>query len=228
MISCQAIILLSGCELTLYVPNLKTALKWCLDSILMRDKYCRKLASRLRGSVISTSLRGDQMETGMSLDTLQQCFISFNSLPRTYFTCVSGSYFKVHFKVPSSLFKRLFQVTTLDWRSCIGPFYQWTQVNSTKPVWPRYDCSFVLFPSCRRLQEEEQQLRTSSLPAIPNPFPELCSPASSPVLSPGSLPPGEPSAGNYVSQTPQKKHCRNFPETLTFQEFTEKKKNKTV
>uniref|UniRef100_A0A674NZP3 Growth factor receptor-bound protein 10b n=1 Tax=Takifugu rubripes TaxID=31033 RepID=A0A674NZP3_TAKRU len=44
----------------------------------------------------------------------------------------------------------------------------------------------------RSLQEEEQQLRTSSLPAIPNPFPELCSPASSPVLSPGSLPPGEP------------------------------------
>uniref|UniRef100_A0A672GPR9 Growth factor receptor-bound protein 10-like n=1 Tax=Salarias fasciatus TaxID=181472 RepID=A0A672GPR9_SALFA len=43
----------------------------------------------------------------------------------------------------------------------------------------------------RRLQEEEQQLRTSSLPAIPNPFPELCSPASSPVLSPGSLPPEE-------------------------------------
>ncbi|XP_075868593.1 growth factor receptor-bound protein 10-like isoform X4 [Nelusetta ayraudi] len=50
----------------------------------------------------------------------------------------------------------------------------------------------------RRLQEEEQQLRTSSLPAIPNPFPELCSPASSPVLSPGSLPPGEPSNGTYI------------------------------
>ncbi|XP_047454282.1 growth factor receptor-bound protein 10 isoform X2 [Mugil cephalus] len=50
----------------------------------------------------------------------------------------------------------------------------------------------------RRLQEEEQQLRTSSLPAIPNPFPELCSPASSPVLSPGSLPPGEPSSGKYI------------------------------
>ncbi|XP_058503400.1 growth factor receptor-bound protein 10 isoform X2 [Solea solea] len=50
----------------------------------------------------------------------------------------------------------------------------------------------------RRLQEEEQQLRTSSLPAIPNPFPELCSPASSPVLSPGSLPPGEPSNGKYI------------------------------
>uniref|UniRef100_A0A668AIK8 Growth factor receptor bound protein 10 n=1 Tax=Myripristis murdjan TaxID=586833 RepID=A0A668AIK8_9TELE len=50
----------------------------------------------------------------------------------------------------------------------------------------------------RRLQEEEQQLRTSSLPAIPNPFPELCSPASSPVLSPGSLPPGDPSTGKYI------------------------------
>uniref|UniRef100_A0A7N6B1E2 Growth factor receptor-bound protein 10b n=1 Tax=Anabas testudineus TaxID=64144 RepID=A0A7N6B1E2_ANATE len=50
----------------------------------------------------------------------------------------------------------------------------------------------------RRLQVEEQQLRTSSLPAIPNPFPELCSPASSPVLSPGSLPPGEPSTGKYI------------------------------
>uniref|UniRef100_A0A8C2XK21 Growth factor receptor bound protein 10 n=1 Tax=Cyclopterus lumpus TaxID=8103 RepID=A0A8C2XK21_CYCLU len=48
----------------------------------------------------------------------------------------------------------------------------------------------------RRLQEEE--LRTSSLPAIPNPFPELCSPASSPVLSPGSLPPGEPSTAIYI------------------------------
>uniref|UniRef100_A0A8C7VKE7 Growth factor receptor-bound protein 10b n=1 Tax=Oncorhynchus mykiss TaxID=8022 RepID=A0A8C7VKE7_ONCMY len=43
----------------------------------------------------------------------------------------------------------------------------------------------------RRLQEEEQQLRTSSLPAIPNPFPEL---SGSPVLSPGSLPPCQPSA----------------------------------
>ncbi|XP_064203843.1 growth factor receptor-bound protein 10-like isoform X1 [Anguilla rostrata] len=47
----------------------------------------------------------------------------------------------------------------------------------------------------RRLQEEE--LRTSSLPAIPNPFPELCSPAGSPVLSPGSLPQCQPS-GTYI------------------------------
>ncbi|XP_077383413.1 growth factor receptor-bound protein 10-like isoform X2 [Festucalex cinctus] len=50
----------------------------------------------------------------------------------------------------------------------------------------------------RRLREEQQQLRTSSLPAIPNPFPELCSPANSPVLSPGSLPPREPSTGIYI------------------------------
>ncbi|KAM5157243.1 growth factor receptor-bound protein 10 isoform 2-T2 [Mantella aurantiaca] len=42
----------------------------------------------------------------------------------------------------------------------------------------------------RRLQEE--QPRTSSLPAIPNPFPELCTPASSPVLAPGSLPQNRP------------------------------------
>uniref|UniRef100_A0AAR2KGY9 Growth factor receptor-bound protein 10a n=1 Tax=Pygocentrus nattereri TaxID=42514 RepID=A0AAR2KGY9_PYGNA len=40
----------------------------------------------------------------------------------------------------------------------------------------------------RRLQEEEQQVRPASLPAIPNPFPELCSPAGSPTLSPASLP----------------------------------------
>ncbi|KAF4100613.1 growth factor receptor-bound protein 10a isoform X1 [Onychostoma macrolepis] len=45
----------------------------------------------------------------------------------------------------------------------------------------------------RRLQEEELQVRPASLPAIPNPFPELCSPSGSPVLSHGSLPqPSEP------------------------------------
>lgn len=47
----------------------------------------------------------------------------------------------------------------------------------------------------RRLQEEELQVRPASLPAIPNPFPELCSPSGSPVLSPGSLP--QPS-GPYI------------------------------
>ncbi|XP_006216639.2 growth factor receptor-bound protein 10 [Vicugna pacos] len=43
--------------------------------------------------------------------------------------------------------------------------------------------------AARRLQEEDQQFRTSSLPAIPNPFPELCGLESPPVLAPGSLPP---------------------------------------
>ncbi|XP_061851554.1 growth factor receptor-bound protein 10 isoform X1 [Colius striatus] len=50
----------------------------------------------------------------------------------------------------------------------------------------------VRIMAVRRLQEEEQQFRTSSLPAIPNPFPELCSPASSPVLASGSLPQTQP------------------------------------
>uniref|UniRef100_A0A672GPN1 Growth factor receptor-bound protein 10-like n=1 Tax=Salarias fasciatus TaxID=181472 RepID=A0A672GPN1_SALFA len=35
-----------------------------------------------------------------------------------------------------------------------------------------------------RCLQEEQHLRPASLPAIPNPFPELCSPAGSPILSP--------------------------------------------
>uniref|UniRef100_F6X276 Growth factor receptor bound protein 10 n=1 Tax=Ornithorhynchus anatinus TaxID=9258 RepID=F6X276_ORNAN len=50
----------------------------------------------------------------------------------------------------------------------------------------------------RRLQEEDQQFRTSSLPAIPNPFPELCSPANSPVLTPGSLPQNQPASKRDV------------------------------
>ncbi|XP_027499664.1 growth factor receptor-bound protein 10 [Corapipo altera] len=56
----------------------------------------------------------------------------------------------------------------------------------------------VRIMAVRRLQEEEQQFRTSSLPAIPNPFPELCSPASSPVLAPGSLPQGQPASKHDV------------------------------
>uniref|UniRef100_A0A8B9GNT6 Growth factor receptor-bound protein 10a n=1 Tax=Astyanax mexicanus TaxID=7994 RepID=A0A8B9GNT6_ASTMX len=52
-----------------------------------------------------------------------------------------------------------------------------------------YDClCMCAHVFSRRLQEEEHQMRPASLPAIPNPFPELCSPAGSPTLSPGSLP----------------------------------------
>lgn len=42
-------------------------------------------------------------------------------------------------------------------------------------------CSQLLPAPHRKLREEE--LRTTSLPSIPNPFPELCSPSSqSPIL----------------------------------------------
>ncbi|XP_039593472.1 growth factor receptor-bound protein 10 isoform X1 [Polypterus senegalus] len=72
---------------------------------------------------------------------------------------------------------------------------QSTGVNTAQPTSPRpkvWRSQPVHILAVRKLQEEEQQLRTSSLPAIPNPFPELCSPASSPVLSPGSLPQNHP------------------------------------
>uniref|UniRef100_A0ABI7X4W7 Growth factor receptor bound protein 10 n=1 Tax=Felis catus TaxID=9685 RepID=A0ABI7X4W7_FELCA len=50
----------------------------------------------------------------------------------------------------------------------------------------------------RRLQEEGEQFRTSSLPAIPNPFPELCGPGSPPLLTRGSLPPSQAAAKQEV------------------------------
>ncbi|XP_039091635.1 growth factor receptor-bound protein 10 isoform X2 [Hyaena hyaena] len=50
----------------------------------------------------------------------------------------------------------------------------------------------------RRLQEEDDQFRTSSLPAIPNPFPELCGPGSPPLLTRGSLPPSQAAAKQDV------------------------------
>ncbi|XP_034272298.1 growth factor receptor-bound protein 10 isoform X5 [Pantherophis guttatus] len=67
--------------------------------------------------------------------------------------------------------------------------------SSLHPVSPRQKIQRsqpVRITAVRRLQEEEQQFRTSSLPAIPNPFPELCSPTNSPVLAPGSLPQSQP------------------------------------
>lgn len=161
----------------------------------MRDKYCRKLARRLRGSVISSSLWVDQMETDMRLDTVQQRFI--NSEPPAHISHVSAA-----------LFSKFFHLTFS--RGCS---------KSRPKTFRSYfcnECSFVLFPLSRRLQEAEQQLRTSSLPAIPNPFPELCSPASSPVLSPGSLPPGEPSTGNYVSQPPWKNTLQRLSRYVRF------------
>ncbi|EGW07729.1 Growth factor receptor-bound protein 10, partial [Cricetulus griseus] len=58
----------------------------------------------------------------------------------------------------------------------------------------------------RRLQEEDQ-FRTSSLPAIPNPFPEL-GPGSPPVVPPSSLPPPP-------SQPPTKQDVKVFSEDGT-------------
>uniref|UniRef100_A0A8D0HBA2 Growth factor receptor bound protein 10 n=1 Tax=Sphenodon punctatus TaxID=8508 RepID=A0A8D0HBA2_SPHPU len=73
--------------------------------------------------------------------------------------------------------------------------------NSLQPTSPRQKVQRsqpVRIMAVRRLQEEEQQFRTSSLPAITNPFPELCSPASSPVLTPGSLPQSQPASKHDV------------------------------
>uniref|UniRef100_A0A8C2MJZ7 Growth factor receptor bound protein 10 n=1 Tax=Cricetulus griseus TaxID=10029 RepID=A0A8C2MJZ7_CRIGR len=58
----------------------------------------------------------------------------------------------------------------------------------------------------RRLQEEDQ-FRTSSLPAIPNPFPEL-GPGSPPVVPPSSLPPppSQPPT-KQVSEPVSSQHC---------------------
>ncbi|XP_035866275.1 growth factor receptor-bound protein 10 isoform X1 [Phyllostomus discolor] len=52
--------------------------------------------------------------------------------------------------------------------------------------------------AARRLQEEDQQFKTSSLPAIPNPFPELCGTESPPALTSGSLPPSQATATQDV------------------------------
>ncbi|XP_016335929.1 growth factor receptor-bound protein 10-like, partial [Sinocyclocheilus anshuiensis] len=72
-----------------------------------------------------------------------------------------------------------------------------TQAQLTSPHQRLHRSQPMHILAVRRLQEEEQQYRTSSLPAIPNPFPELCSPASSPTLSSGSLPQCQPS-GKYI------------------------------
>lgn len=113
--------------------------------------------------------------------------------PSQAHTCVSSSCFQASSPI-SHLMRLLWSMpSVIGLCFCLSFFLtMWTNARATKYI-------FVLSVVSRRLQEEEQQLRTSSLPAIPNPFPELCSPASSPVLSPGSLPPGEPPTGNYVS-----------------------------
>uniref|UniRef100_A0A9J8AT68 Growth factor receptor-bound protein 10a n=1 Tax=Cyprinus carpio carpio TaxID=630221 RepID=A0A9J8AT68_CYPCA len=71
---------------------------------------------------------------------------------------------------------------------------------------------FLCVTPYRRLQEEELQVRPASLPAIPNPFPELCSPSGSPVLSPGSLP--QPSESHVRLEN---RHCLLSPIAIIHQ-----------
>lgn len=160
----------------------KAALKRRLDSILMCDKYWRILAGRLWFVLHYGEIRWKQ--TWAWILYRNKCFIASNTSSSQVHTLISKL---SHFTFNAA-------PLTTPWPQSSGhvfaSFTMWTNTRATKYI-------FVL--SVRRLQEE-QQLRTSSLPAIPNPFPELCSPASSPVLSPGSLPPGEPPTGNYVSQ----------------------------
>ncbi|XP_044527299.1 growth factor receptor-bound protein 10 [Gracilinanus agilis] len=59
----------------------------------------------------------------------------------------------------------------------------------------------------RRLQEEDQQFRTSSLPAIPNPFPDLCSPTNS-VLTTSSLPQNQPASKQDVKVFSEDGTCK--------------------
>lgn len=55
--------------------------------------------------------------------------------------------------------------------------------------------------SARSRQLPEQEPRASSLPSIPNPFPELCSPSNSPILSSPALGQGPPREGaSHVSR----------------------------
>ncbi|XP_075350232.1 growth factor receptor-bound protein 10 isoform X2 [Mycteria americana] len=109
----------------------------------------------------------------------------------------------------NSSFESLY--STCSMQSETTPLLQNGQLNRTQlpssgpgalqPMSPRQKVQRsqpVRIMAVRRLQEEEQQFRTSSLPAIPNPFPELCSPASSPVLAPGSLPQSQPASKHDV------------------------------
>lgn len=177
-------------QIILYMPNLKycfKAMSWSnIDAWWILNNISQQ-------AVISASLWIDQMETDMSLDSVLECFINSDAGTNISMCQQLSNLFHFTFNVAVAGYYQRIKVTFF--------FLLWMKANATKYVWPQCGCFSVLSLVPRRLQEEEQQLRTSSLPAIPNPFPELCSPASSPVLSPGSLPPGEPSTVNYVSQT---------------------------
>lgn len=59
--------------------------------------------------------------------------------------------------------------------------------------------------SARSRQPLEEEPRASSLPSIPNPFPELCSPSNSPILSSPALGQAPPREGaSHVSGVAQR------------------------
>lgn len=65
---------------------------------------------------------------------------------------------------------------------------------------PYYNPFITIFPffSFRKMKEEKPH--TLSLPSIPNPFPELCSPSNSPILTSSTLGPGsQHEGGSHVS-----------------------------
>uniref|UniRef100_A0A8C7QBP8 Growth factor receptor-bound protein 10b n=1 Tax=Oncorhynchus mykiss TaxID=8022 RepID=A0A8C7QBP8_ONCMY len=87
------------------------------------------------------------------------------------------------------------------------------QHSTTSPKQRRRRSQPMHILAVRRLQEEEQQLRTSSLPAIPNPFPEL---SGSPVLSPGSLPPCHEDGMGKVVEIPADMTARDLCQLLVY------------
>uniref|UniRef100_A0A8C5E061 Growth factor receptor-bound protein 10-like n=1 Tax=Gouania willdenowi TaxID=441366 RepID=A0A8C5E061_GOUWI len=58
------------------------------------------------------------------------------------------------------------------------------RLHPSSPTKERLRHSQPMHIKAVRCLQEAHQLRPASMPAIPNPFPELCSPAGSPVLSP--------------------------------------------
>lgn len=79
------------------------------------------------------SLWVDQTETDMSLHTVQQCFINSNSLSCTYFTCVSGS----HFKVPSFNYFFCLRLFLPVWLTNTNQCHNACTVHwATHPSWP--------------------------------------------------------------------------------------------
>lgn len=199
----------------MYVPNLKTALKWCLNSILMCDKYCRKLASRLRASVISTSLWGDQMETDMSLVTVCQCSFINSQLPLLHiFHMCQRLLFQ---SSPVSLFKRLLQVMT--WTS--GYIFTCFISEHKLMLLSMFDSNMtVLFCPVSIVQEVAGGRAAAEdivSPGHPEPLPRALQSCQLPCPQSWLPTSWRTIEWQLCKSNPTKKKClRNIQETLTF------------